>query len=197
MLLSKKQTSRFWRDWSAACKAQGWTTRNGWNTAQIQEQRYALLSRAGFNSLTEVDPTRGFDRLLAELGLLQDNLARTAETLPAAQVEVPAGLGLSTMNDDPGERRRILFRIREHTKALGGDRYSLKIARDKFKITPGLSTIEDLTLKQLHSLLITLSARHHKKDQTPGVHNLRFRGPVHSETPRLDLAPVESSSDPF
>jgi hypothetical protein len=70
MLLSKPQQSRFWRDWSVACHHQGWTAAQSWTNHQIENERHALLERAGFTSLKFVDPLQGFDKVLAELALL-------------------------------------------------------------------------------------------------------------------------------
>jgi hypothetical protein len=40
------------------------------NAAEIEQQRHLLLERAGFSSLRDVDPLKGFDRVLSELALL-------------------------------------------------------------------------------------------------------------------------------
>lgn len=147
MLLTKSQQQRFWREWSAACKTQGWTKAQSWTGLQIDNERHALLERAGFNSLTTVDRGPGFDRVLAELGRLTDNVARTVEV----------------QNPEPGDRRRYLHLIEQHSQALGGLPYALAIARDQFKITTGLSTLEDLTTDQMYKLVMTLTARRHTR----------------------------------
>ena len=41
--------------------------------------------------------------------------------------------------------------------------YALALARDKFHLVAGLTTLDDLSLSQLHQLMITLNARRHKK----------------------------------
>ncbi|MDE2099079.1 MAG: hypothetical protein KGL39_17630 [Patescibacteria group bacterium] len=74
MILSKSQQQRFWREWAAACRAQGWTRADGWSEAQIDSQRHQLLQECGFDSLTEVDRTAGFDKVLAALQTLQSLL---------------------------------------------------------------------------------------------------------------------------
>lgn len=79
MILSKPQVQRFFREWSSACQAQGWTSANNWTPSQVENERHALLLRAGFDSLTKVDKGAGFDRVLAELRALQDDVARTIE----------------------------------------------------------------------------------------------------------------------
>lgn len=140
MLLTKPQVSRFWREW-AAIKRQ--LKASGSTDAQVENERYALLQRAGFDSLTQVDTRAGFDRVLAECGALRDDVARTAEI------------------DDHaiGQRRRLIYLIRKHASALGGEPYVLALARDKFGLTFGLRAIEDLTTLQLKHLMITLHAR--------------------------------------
>jgi hypothetical protein len=137
MLLTKPQLSRFWRDWSRVIKYQDWSH------DQAETERKALLQRAGFQSLTHVDRSAGFDRLLSELGRLLDNVKRTAE------------LG----NPEPGERRRYLHLIREHAAQLGGEPYVLALARDRFHVTTGLNTIQDLSTQDLYQLMMTLAAR--------------------------------------
>lgn len=143
MILTKPQQTRFWREWTRACTTQGWTRANAWTTQQIETERHALLDRAGFSSLTQVDRGSGFDRLLAELGRLSDNLAATAEI------------------DDPdaGLRRRYLHLVLKKSQPLGGLAYALAIARDQYHITEGLNGIEDLTTNQLLNLIKTLTAR--------------------------------------
>lgn len=80
MLLTDAQVKRFWRDWSAACKAQGWTRAAGLTAAQIDQHRRALIERAGFRSLTEVDRSAGFGRVLSELGILLDRVKSAVES---------------------------------------------------------------------------------------------------------------------
>ncbi len=67
MKLSADQVKLFWRLWSAACQAQGWTREAGLTADQIDAHRKALLSDAGFSSLTLVDRTAGFGAIKARL----------------------------------------------------------------------------------------------------------------------------------
>lgn len=139
MKLTPSQQKRFWREWSNACHVQGWTRAQSWTGAQIDAERHALLARAGFSSLTQVDHTAGFDRVLAELALL----ARPANmNSQLRQIEQP--------------RTRLLWSIRH-----SGQKYNLSteywqtIAIDRF----GTSDLEQLTTPQLEQLRNTLASR--------------------------------------
>ena len=161
MLLTPSQQSRFFRDWSSVLKHQ---KQHGpglpWTREQAEAHRHALLQRAGFQSLRDVDRAAGFDRVLAELGVMRDNLARTSESFPVDKIFLPSGSGTQSHDNSPGYRRRILWIIRKIALHLGGDPYIAAIARDRFGITSGLSSIEDLDTRQLHQLMMTLAARH-------------------------------------
>lgn len=156
MLLTKPQLSRFWRTWSRIIASRGWSP------AEAEAQRKALLARAGFSSLTLVDRTAGFDRLLAELAVLQDDLSRAHEASPAPTLSLPAGHGTQVQPDNPGTRRRLLYLIRRHASALGGHAYLRALVRDRFgrDLDAGMSGLDDLPTPDLHQLLITLAARH-------------------------------------
>jgi len=180
MILTKSQQHRFWREWAAACRAQGWTAAEGWTGSEIDVERRALLDRAGFESLTQVDRADGFDRVLAELGQLQSDIDRTAETIPG---------------NDAGYRRRLLWLIRKHSKPLGGLPYVLQLARDKFHLTAGLDAIEDLTTEQLNQLMMTLNARRHAKAKSAKNASLTSEEQFPDQvefTPEADLV-----TDPF
>lgn len=155
MLLSKKQATTFWKQWSSV-KTQ--LRHEGFTDAQIEAERHAMLLRSGFTSLTLVDRTAGFDRVLGELGRMQDNVARTVETLPAKTLTIHAGpKALRQVPNTPGERRRVLWKIEQLSKPLGGKPYVLAVARDKFHITEGVTVIENLSIEQLHQLKMTLA----------------------------------------
>lgn len=82
MILSKPQTDTFWRLWSQACSAQGWTRTAGLNAAEIDRRRKEFLRGCGFESLTQVDRTAGFTRVLNELRILVNpDLQAAAETI--------------------------------------------------------------------------------------------------------------------
>lgn len=135
MHLSKSQQFKFWSDWKKACTIQGWTKPAGWSPAQIENERYSLLRRAGFDSLTEVDHLEGFDRVLAELAaIIQPN-------------SIDAQL---RQQDQPIHRLK-------HAIALlaPGNNYLKAVMRDKFSTDDW----DTLSLDQLTQLRNTLAAR--------------------------------------
>jgi len=129
--------------WPRACETQGWRTDD-------REKRLEVLSEAvgrQLQSANDLDNSADIDQVKAHLGMLADDVERTVEV----------------QNEDPGYRRRLLWLITKHSHPLGGLVYACALARDKFHITAGLSTIEDLTTDQLHQLMITLNARRRAK----------------------------------
>lgn len=165
MQLTKSQQNRFWRDWS---KVKSKLSSSGYSPAQIEAERHNLIRAAtGCESLTEVNRTDGFDSLLAHLGMMLDNLSKTIETLPTKSVTLHHGHGSKPHTDGPGLRRRLLWKLRLYAHPLGGDPYILAIARDKFSITTGLHSIDDLPTDKLEQLMMTLASRHSKKARTP------------------------------
>lgn len=124
MLLTKAQLTLFWRAWAAACKAQGWTRDGGLTTGEINLLRREILTEVGFRSLTEVDPGPGFDRLLARVRGLDDQLHKGA---------------LDQVKPSNGHRRRLVWKIEWLIKCLGiylwdgaADTYVRKIVARKF-----------------------------------------------------------------
>jgi len=85
MNLSPAQVQRFWREWAATCKARNWTREAGLTASQIDAHRKDLLAACGFNSLTQVDRTDGFTKVLHEtIALRGDSLKSAMETVDAA-----------------------------------------------------------------------------------------------------------------
>jgi hypothetical protein len=140
MKLSHKQLHRFWREWAAACRAQGWTDR-----AQMETERHNLLARAGFTSLTLVDPSVGLDRLLAELA----SLSRPNDIAPQLRAQAMP-------------RTRLLYSIGH---AGFSPAYIAAILRDLY----GHQDLDRLSLDDLRRLAITLAnrARSRKKRGKP------------------------------
>jgi beta-phosphoglucomutase-like phosphatase (HAD superfamily) len=129
MLLTQSQVKRFWREWSACIRL------HHWDATEAELERKAMLARAGFKSLTEVDHLDGFTAVLKEVAALQDNLS-----------------GMLRADDNP--RRVLIHSIRSLIDKLG-EPYSDKLLRDRF----GHTRLDDLTLEQLTQFRYTLSAR--------------------------------------
>lgn len=79
MKLSTSQLQRFWREWPKSATAMGWTKANGMSAAAIDAKRKEFLAGCGFSSLTEVDRTDGFTRVLHELIVLQGTSVGSAQ----------------------------------------------------------------------------------------------------------------------
>jgi len=145
MLLTKSQQLRFWREWSVACKVQGWTKAVSWTGAQIDNERHALLARAGFDSLTKVDHLTGFDRVLAELAAL----AKPNDISPQMRAAEQPRIRLLHAIEALGNK------ISLGQTATGQNSYVATISRDRF----GVSDYTTLPLPQLEQLRNTLASR--------------------------------------
>jgi hypothetical protein len=132
--------------WPKACAAQGWNKNDKPKRLEVLSQAVGrkLVSANDLNNRADIDAVK------AHLKMLADNVAATIET----------------DHPDIGRRRRLQYTIGELAQTLGGLPYLLAIARDQFHLTPGLTTLEDLTNDQLQKLIYTLSARARaKKDR--------------------------------
>lgn len=192
MQLSEAQVKRFWRDWSAACKAQGWTRDSGMSSKQIDSHRKDLLKRAGFGSLTHVDRTVGFGRVLAELGLL---LTKVTSAIEHDHPEI-----------DAGRRKRWVIRNRI-LPCLGvyvrdPEAYMRSVLRDKFdwrRVQSGYALpllLDDLTddpvfrnksdgkiveqPSQLDQVMYTLGriVQKHRKEAGHSMHDMRIAAQI-------------------
>jgi hypothetical protein len=164
-MTAKQRMSILLDRWPAACRAQGWNPQN-------RDLRLYVISQAlgrQVRSMNELDNANDVDRVFAHLGMLADNVARTIETLPAPTVNFSAGLDSAGQPkhvrkpDTDGERRRLMWLILKHSTPLGGVSYALSLARDKFGITEGLTTLDDLDGEQLQQLMMTLNQRRRAK----------------------------------
>lgn len=140
MLLSKPQTLKFWREWAAVVHD------NHWNKTRAETERHALLARAGFNSLTEVDHLNGFSQVLKELAILREDLA-------------------AMLRADNNPKRVLIFKIHHLANQIapatknGTNPYLGGIMLDQF----GHLRLDDLTEQQLTNLRNTLTARLHSR----------------------------------
>jgi len=195
-MTTKQRMSILLERWPAACEAQGWNKND-------REKRLDEISKAigrDIQSMNDLNNGSDIDAVYAHLGRLADNVARTVETLPAKTVHVSAGdWGRRTkgrtvvVKDTPGYRRRIIWLVRRHSQQLGGLVYALQLARDKFGITTGVSTIEDLTTEQIHGLMITLAARAHARAREEEEIGRAIGDAARVQTKEL----ITASEDPF
>lgn len=96
MKLSARQRKQFFKRWTAICAQARWTAAEG------EDQRRALLARAGFTSLKLVDRMRGYDLVKRELQALEGIIPKDAA------------------DGDAGDARRWRWKIRhELLPALG------------------------------------------------------------------------------
>jgi hypothetical protein len=146
MLLSKAQVAWFWREWAKACSVQGW------QGDEKEQRRREVLLEVGFDSLTRVDKTAGFDRLKARLMALQYRIeGATNEVFPAN-----------------GDMRRHLHLIKSrYIPALARlvpdpSAYVAEVCRDKFGHQAPWERLGDHPVtgpKRIQELLFTLAAR--------------------------------------
>lgn len=139
-MTSKQRMSILLHRWPAACRTQKWNPND-------RPLRLRVISEAvgrEISSMSELNNDTDIDRVYAHLGQLSDDLRRTAETIPG---------------NDSGYRRRLLWLIRKHARTLGGEPYVVALARDRFHLAAGFSSLEDLSTDQLHQLMMTLNAR--------------------------------------
>lgn len=78
MNLSPAQVQLFWREWATTCQALKWTRAAGMTAPQIDAKRKDLLAVCGFASLTKVDRTAGFTKVLNELIVLRGTSLKAA-----------------------------------------------------------------------------------------------------------------------
>lgn len=129
MKLNKNQQDMFWAKWRDICALTQW----GHEVAETE--RHALLRRAGFSSLRDVDHLEGFDRVLAQLLAL----------------EKPDSVG-DQMRQQDQPKIRLKHAI---GKLSPGNNYLKAVMRNKF----GTDDWDDLSIKQLTDLRNTLAAR--------------------------------------
>jgi hypothetical protein len=181
MNLSPDQAKRFWREWAAVkrtLKAQGKTD------DECEQARYAMLNRAGFSSLTKVDRTKGFDRVLAELGALRDDLPRTRETTDPCLGEarrlrhvIRAELLPCLALYEPDPDRYLQSVIADKFRWFKTDRPTRQPTLDDLAATPNLrprgNTLKEFP-SQLEQVLMTINARLHAKRKAAGdtVHDM-------------------------
>ena len=126
--------------WPAACETQRWDR----NDRSLRLETVSQAVGRPISTMSDLDNAADIDQVKAHLKALTDDLDGASES----------------GNPDPGARRRYLWLIHRHGRALSPHgEYVLAVARDKFHIAEGFSVIEDLTTEQLRQLMMTLWSR--------------------------------------
>lgn len=171
-MTTKQRMSILLDRWPSACRAQRWNPQD--RALRLQVISHAVNRR--ITTMNDLDNGPDIDAVYAHLGMLADNLALTKETLPAEPVTVSAGRRTITKPATAGERRRILWLIRQHAAPLGGEPYIHSIVADNPHIVSGWTSLDDLTTQQLHQLMTTLAARHSAKRRSAKNASLTSEG---------------------
>lgn len=149
MILSKSQQQLFWKLWNGACDCQGWSS------AEAEARRREVLRDVGFESLTQVDKTVGFDRLKARLMTLQNRISGAMEEVYPDLGTMRRHMHLLEANLIPSIGREI----------ADPEAYVDTIARDKFGHPgPWRTLADDPTLgpRKIHELLMTVTRCAHR-----------------------------------
>jgi hypothetical protein len=165
--------------WPRACDVQNWRPSD-------REKRLEIISEAigrPISSMCELNNADDIDKVKAYLGMLAEDLDATAELTPAGA--------------EYGYRRRLFWLIRRDARPLGGEPYILALARDKFGLLPGWSTLEDLTTARLHQLMLTLHARQFSKGRQAKNASLTSEEQFPDETEFQEAPEPELVSGPF
>lgn len=183
MNLSTEQVNLFWRLWSSACRAQGWTLK-----AEQERERRALLDRCGFKSLTLVDRVDGFTRVKNEIKILvkpdvqaaqesEDSLINKARNFRwVIENEILPCLGV--YEPDPVTYLRTV--MEEKNRWWKIDRPACEMTLDDLDARPIIKQDKDGQLREfkstLEQLLFTLSARLSVKRRAAGhsEHDMRM-----------------------
>ena len=176
MILSPAQVQRFWREWASTCKVMSWTRDAGLTAGQIDAHRKEFLRQCGFDSLTAVDRTAGFTKVLNELQVLQGT------SLKAAHEAVDPSL-----NECRILRHNILTQLipclELYIEDVRGYLTEIVEAKTRYRKTDRPmreQTLMDLSAGQLRQIQFTLSARLNDKRRAAedSIHDMRTRASV-------------------
>ena len=187
MKLSTDQVRWFWREWSKSCKAMDWTRANGLSAGEIDSKRKEFLANCGFSSLTKVDKTAGFTKVIHELIVLQGvSLKSAGETVDPSLNEARI-----LRNQICGEIIPALEIYVEHAISYIG-----AILKNRFR---GIA-LEGLNAAQLRMFRDTLNARVHmfRKKAGHSLHQMKTLAGVPCDCaecaqPKIITAPAAES----
>ena len=177
MILSPAQVQRFWREWASTCKVMSWTRDAGLTAGQIDAHRKEFLRQCGFDSLTAVDRTAGFTRVLNELIVLRGESVRAARETVDPSLNECRILRHSILTDLVPCLELYIENVRGYlTEIIEAKTRYRKIDRPTRE-----QTLMDLTAGQLRQIQFTLSARLNDKRRAIGdsIHDMRTRAGVH------------------
>jgi hypothetical protein len=135
--MSPAQTQFYWSLWKGVCIRQGWTTKNGMTTAEIDAKRKEVMRevfRRDFSS-KDIQTNDQFTLIKNRFLFLKDNLQGAIED--GSQVE--------------NKKRQLLWVIKNRLRPCLAvyierpDDYIAKLLRDGHHIYKGVSTIDDLS----------------------------------------------------
>lgn len=187
--MSPKQEAFYWRLWSNACAAQGWERKD-------DEHRHGVHAAAlGRDKSHKAFTNREFDRVKAKLEQLANPDSVTAqmgvdayENADASPRAMPGThYGDLPEADDPGERCRLIWRIRDFARELGGDPYVLRVCKNMFHT----ARWEEIPISSLAILRDAMSqrVREHRKLKERDA----LTAPTAPDAPEL----VEDDNCPF
>jgi hypothetical protein len=189
-MMTNKQRMFLMELWRKACEAMGWDYRN----EELRHEMYCSIlgHPKRFKDFTQQD----FDQVKAQF----INLAEGGDL--NAQLAID--------NPHLGDRKRLLWKIQKEQMVIleayevDAHAYVQSIIRDQFRITQGLSSLEDLSNQQLTFLRSTLAARINeiRKDVGDTVREMMLRAGIWRKPKTLKVAldvkmPVTVPENPF
>jgi hypothetical protein len=169
--MSPKQTTLYWRTWAALCAEFGWKNSD-------TEHRRAIHAQAGCAPSMKDFANRDLDLFLAACRRL---LGQPVTASTAAEI---------------GERKRLIWRIREDAKRAGLDQaYLAKLSTHLH----GLACWDELCLADLTNFRNAIHDRAGKRlsgDTRTAEHRPRRRY-ILRQTPVHAPQPVHADADPF
>ena len=201
MKLSPAQVKEFWRLWPQACRANAWTKDAGLTPSEIESRRKEFLAACGFDSLTLVDRTDGFTRVLNGLKVLIGTSIQAGMELDDRTLNKARNFKHVIMNE-------LLPCLALYEEDVAG--YITSVMEDKnrwWKIDRPARDIslEDLDAKPIYrvknkvltefpstleQLMMTINARLHSKRKSAGdtIHDMKVAAKVECDCSKCGKA---------
>lgn len=201
MKLSPAQVKEFWRLWPQACRANGWTKDAGLTTAEIDARRKEFLSGCGFKSLTLVDRTDGFTRVVNGLKVLIGTSIKAGMELDDPTLNKARNFKHVIMNElmpclavyEEDVAGYITTIMEDKNRWWKIDRPARDIsledldAKPIYRVKNGVLTEFPSTLEQL---MMTINARLHSKRKSAGdtIHEMKVAAQVECDCSKCGKA---------